>query len=828
MRPLFPGLPRFTTHTLGRGPVPLPGGFPRPPTCHNRGVTSQTPPSPDAARERRDEIAPLLERAQRAYHSGSEPILTDEHYDRLVHELRDIESAFPHLAAGDSPAQRVGAPAAAGFAPVDHLERLYSLQDVFSIDDLRSWYEGNAEGRTCTAETKIDGLALNLRYERGRLTVAATRGDGVTGEDVTDNARTIDSIPERLGGEGVPELVEVRGEVFFPLDSFAAFNAAQREAGAKEFANPRNAAAGSLRQKDPRVTAARPLAFVAHGLGALSGAPEPTGERLATQRGTYEAFREWGLPVSPYTRLVETWEEVEAFVARYADARYTLVHGVDGAVFKIDSRAEQARLGSTSRVPRWAVAYKYPPEEVETRLLDIGVQVGRTGRVTPFAVMKPVLVAGSTVAQATLHNPSEVARKGVKIGDTVVVRKAGDIIPEVLGPVDALRDGTERDWRMPERCPSCGAPLAPAKEGDVDVRCPNTASCPAQLAQRIAYIGGRGALDVEALGDETALWLTDPDRRRPDALRALLEGGTLLVEAEDGRTRRIAADRAFFVERGVTDWDGAVIDSRALIPADVQRELGVPAPQTPVLSGEAGLFDLTADKARDVWIWQEVRAGGEPTGDFRCVRAAWTKPKWKKGPDGTMRIARPSEPGKTLVKMIGELEAAKSKELWRKIVALSIRHVGPAAAKAIAAAYGSLESAATASPEDLSELEGVGPVIADSFLTWFDVPWHRQIVETWAAAGVDFAEEREAAAVPQTLAGMTVVATGTLSGYTRQSVKEAIEAHGGSATGSVSKRTSLVLAGDKAGSKAAKARELGIPVIDEEQFAALLDTGELP
>ena len=611
----------------------------------------------ETTRDRYNDLVTRIEEARAAYYDRDAPTISDADYDRMYREVEQIEERFPQLRGADSPTMSVGGSVDSGFSEVRHLAQMMSLDDVFSLEELAGWETRMAEATgitdlEMTTEVKVDGLSINLLYENGRLVRAATRGDGYVGEDVTANARTIASIPQTLTGTA-PARIEVRGEVYFPVADFAAFNEARVEAGEKTFVNARNAAAGSLRQKDPAETAKRPLAMVAHGIGFVEAGDEFT--EPTTQMGWYEQLREWGLPVSPYTRLVETWEEVEAFVARYADARYTLVHGVDGAVFKIDSRAEQARLGSTSRVPRWAVAYKYPPEEVETRLLDIGVQVGRTGRVTPFAVMKPVLVAGSTVAQATLHNPSEVARKGVKIGDTVVVRKAGDIIPEVLGPVDALRDGTERDWRMPERCPSCGAPLAPAKEGDVDVRCPNTASCPAQLAQRIAYIGGRGALDVEALGDETALWLTDPDRRRPDALRALLEGGTLLVEAEDGRTRRIAADRAFFVERGVTDWDGAVIDSRALIPADVQRELGVPAPQTPVLSGEAGLFDLTADKARDVWIWQEVRAGGEPTGDFRCVRAAWTKPKWKKGPDGTMRIARPSEPGKTLVKMIGEL-----------------------------------------------------------------------------------------------------------------------------------------------------------------------------
>ncbi|MDO4887769.1 MAG: NAD-dependent DNA ligase LigA [Actinomycetaceae bacterium] len=777
------------------------------------------------AEQRWNDIAPLVASAQEAYHSSADPILTDDHYDRLVRELRQIESEFPELAEPDSPAARVGAPAL--FAPVDHLQRLYSLQDVFSVDDLRAWYEGNAAGLVCTAETKIDGLALNLRYEDGFLTLAATRGDGVTGEDVTANARTIAAIPQRLSGSAYPRLMEVRGEVFLPLEEFAAFNESLREKGAKEFANPRNAAAGSLRQKDSAVTATRPLSFIAHGLGALDGVDEATQRLLSTQEGVYEAFASWGIPVSPYNATVSSWQEVLAFVEKYADARYSLVHGIDGAVFKVNSRFEQDDLGATSRVPRWAVAYKYPPEEVETHLIDIQVQVGRTGRVTPYAVLRPVLVAGSTVARATLHNPAEVERKGLLVGDTVVVRKAGDIIPEIVGPVSALRDGTERRWRMPDRCPACGTDLAPAREGDVDIRCPNARSCPAQLAQRVGYIGSRGALDVEALGEETALWLTDPDRRRTDALLALIEGHSLTLEAEDGSTRKVSADLQFLTDRGVVDSDGAVLDSDVLIPEHVQAELGIPRPQEPVLSSEAGLFDLRAEDVRDVWIWQEIRSKGEPTGDFRHVRAAWTKPKWRRAAGGGREISAPSAPGKALAKILDELERAKGKELWRKIVALSIRHVGPTAAKAIAAAYGSLDAARAASVAELSNVEGVGQTIAESFLGWFAESWHAEIVERWAAAGVVFAEEREVVDVPQTLAGMTIVATGSLPGYTRESIKEVIEAHGGRAAGSVSKRTDVVVVGENAGSKAAKAEALGIAMLDAEAFEELLRTGRM-
>ncbi len=790
----------------------------------NGGVTTTS----DDARERWNELAPLVASAQTAYHSGDEPIFTDEHYDRLVREMRDLEAEHPELAVGSSPARSVGAPSTAGFANVNHLERLYSLQDVFTLEDLREWYEGTAGSTACTAEVKIDGLAVNLRYVGGELAVAATRGDGVTGEDVTANVRTIASVPSSLRGD-FPDVVEIRGEIFIPLSEFEAFNARQKEAGLKEFANPRNAAAGSLRQKDPRVTAGRPLAFIAHGLGRVESSSSYVAGKLASQRGLYELFDSWGIPVSPYTRLVACWDDVEGFIREYADARFDLIHGIDGAVFKIDSRAEQEDLGATSRVPRWAVAYKYPPEEVQTRLLDIRVQVGRTGRVTPFAVMEPVTVAGSTVAQATLHNPAEVARKGVLVGDVVVVRKAGDIIPEVLGPVLALRDGTERKWTMPSRCPACGTELAPAKDGDVDIRCPNTRSCPAQLAERIAYIGSRAALDVEALGDETALWLTDPERRRPDALMAFAEGRKLHIEGEDGRVRVVEASRDKLRELGVVDHDGAIIDSEHIVDPEIQRCFGIPAPQTPVLTSEAGLFQLTAESVREVWIWQEVKVKGEPTGDYRLIRAAWTKPKWRRPKGAPAELVSPSQPGKMIELIVAELDAARTKELWRKIVALSIRHVGPTAAKAIAATFGSLDAARAASFEEMSGIDGVGPVIARSFLEWFDVPWHADIIDAWEEAGVVFTEEtapREE--FPQTLAGMTIVATGTLTGYTRDSVKEAIESRGGRAAGSVSKKTTAVVAGANAGSKAAKAEALGVPLLDEEGFDELLRTGELP
>ncbi len=812
-----------------------------------------------AARSRWNELAPLLRQAQEAYHrtgDGDEPVMTDEHYDSLIHEMRTLEANFPELAAVDSPTRSVGAVASSLFTPVIHRERLYSLHDVFSMGELRDWYEGvlhdlrlgeegEAEALSMSAETKIDGLALNLRYEEGLLTVAATRGDGITGEDVTANARTIASIPMRLRGEGWPALLEVRGEVFSPLGEFAAFNEALKAAHAKTFANPRNAAAGSLRQKDPKITAGRPLDFIAHGIGAVEwGTPTREGKAgesssgenrhgkweklLATQEGVYEAFSHWGIPISPYTKTVRNWEEIEEFIISYAGARHNLIHGIDGAVIKVASLALQERLGYTSRVPRWAVAYKYPPEEVQTRLLDIRTQVGRTGRVTPYAVMEPVAVDGSMVAQATLHNAEEVARKGVKIGDIVIIRKAGDVIPEVVGPVMSEREGSEREWHMPTLCPSCATPIAPAKQGDVDLRCPNTRSCPAQLMERVRHIASRGVLDIEALGATTALWLTNPEYGRADALTALARGHKLFIEDEAGRVQTISLSEVERLNAGIITEEGAICHEE-IIPAELASRLGIPEPQQPVLTGEAGLFELRAEDMREVWTWGEVRVKGVRTGDFRRTRAAWTKPKESRPRTGEPTVIS-SSPTKNLLKMLDEIAAARTKELWRKIVALSIRHVGPSAAKALAAAHPSLEELRACSLAELAHIEGVGEVIATSFLSWFEEEWHCEIIERWERAGVSFHDEVAATPEqprPDTLSGLTIVATGTLRGYTRGSVKETIEAHGGKASTSVSKKTSYLLAGEGAGSKLAKAEALGVRVIDEDEFTQLLANGSL-
>ena len=783
-----------------------------------------------------------IERARHAYYDAvdAQSPVSDAEYDRWYRELEDLEAQHPESVLPHSPTRTVGGEAATqAFSPVTHRERMYSLQDVFSLEEVEEWAR-----RVCadlgvedaqlpmTAEVKIDGVAICLTYEHGLLTRAATRGDGVTGEDVTANVRTIASVPRRLATTGTtapPDVVEVRGEVYLPVEAFAELNRQRmedntaREArnAARElqphggrarpepmlplFANPRNAAAGSLRQKDPAVTAGRPLDFIAHGIGAILPADDvalPGG-----QHEWYALLAEWGLPVSPYNALVRGRAEREEYIARYANHRHDLLHEIDGIVFKVDSRAQQDRLGHTSRVPRWATAYKYPPEEVHTRLLDIGVQVGRTGRVTPFGLMEPVTVSGSTVSRATLHNATEVARKGVLIGDTVVLRKAGEIIPEIVGPVVEARDGTERPFVMPRSCPSCGAALAPAKEGDVDLRCPNTRSCPAQVTERVAHIGSRGALDVEGLGDEAAVALTQPDTGRQEALAALAAGHVL--HTERGRVR---VDRQVLADLPAAEHLDA---ARAALAA-----VGV-GEQEPVLAGEAGLFELTAEDLRDVFVYQPVRRRGEPTGDWRLARFFWSKQTYDE--DGTVRKA--TAPGKNATAMLGQLRAAKAQPLWRVLVALSVRHVGPTAARALAARFRSLEALRAASTEELSEVDGVGPTIAAAWRAWLEVDWHTEVLERWAAAGVRTADDAPEEEAPATLSGLTLVVTGTLERFTRESAKEAIVSRGGKAAGSVSRRTSYVVVGDNAGSKEARALELGVPVLDEEAFERLLASG---
>lgn len=704
--------------------------------------------------EIRDEYAQLIDDvrdARRAYYTDDAPTISDAAYDALYRRLEEVEALYPELVANDSPTQEVGGEASSAFAPVTHRARMYSLEDVFSDEELCAWLTKAQENSqaisgknpTWLTELKIDGLAVNLLYRNGALVRAATRGDGTTGEDVTHNVRTIATIPQRLSGQNHPEEIEIRGEVFISSADFKALNEKIVAEGKNPFANPRNAAAGSLRQKDAAVTAQRPLSMYVHGIGSSQGLG------IETQSEVYELLASWGLPVSPYTETFTAVEDIFAYIERYGQQRHSLVHEIDGIVIKINDFATQRQLGYTSRVPRWAVAYKYPPEEVNTKLLDIRVDVGRTGRVTPYGVMEPVLVSGSTVEHATLHNQDVVKAKGVLIGDTVVLRKAGDVIPEIVGPVVALRDGSEREFVMPTLCPSCGSPLAPGKEGDVDLRCTNPQSCPAQLTERIYYAASRAAFDIEALGFEAAKALTAP--------------------AE---------------------------------------------PAEPPLRSEAFLFDLTEEDLREVKIEREKKVKGVGTGKTELVPYFWSK--------GTAK--RPSAPTKNTRNLFVELQKAKQQPLWRVLVALSIRHVGPTAARALATEFGSMDAIRAADRDRLAAVDGVGGTIADSIINWFAVDWHAEVVNRWAQAGVRMQDERDES-IERTLEGVTVVVTGTLNDFTRDSAKEAIIVRGGRASGSVSKKTHFVVAGASAGSKLDKAESLGITVLDEDGFKKLLAQG---
>ncbi|MEU5409321.1 NAD-dependent DNA ligase LigA [Nocardia asteroides] len=684
-------------------------------------VSVSAEPASSEQRVQWQQLADEVREHQFRYYVRDAPIITDGEFDTLLRRLQALEDTHPDLRTPDSPTQLVGGGFATEFTAVDHLERMLSLDNVFDYDELRAWASRveaeTGSGLHYLCEVKIDGVALNLVYERGKLVRGATRGDGRTGEDVTLNARTIEDIPAELTPSAefpIPELLEVRGEVYFRLEDFETLNAQIVAEGKPPYANPRNTAAGSLRQKNPAVTAQRRLRMICHGFGRIDG------YRPDSQHEAYQALAAWGLPVSEHTRLVEGIDAVVERVAYWGEHRHDIEHEIDGQVIKIDEMALQRRLGSTSRAPRWAIAYKYPPEEATTTLLNIEVNVGRTGRVTPFAVMAPVSIAGSTVAMATLHNASEVKRKGVLIGDTVTIRKAGDVIPEVLGPVVDARTGDEREFVMPTHCPECGTELAPAKEGDADIRCPNQRHCPAQLRERVFHLAGRGAFDIEALGYEAA--------------NALLTSG-------------------------------AITDEGDLFALDEQALLGVP-----LFTKQDGA--LSANGAR----------------------------------------------------LLENLNAAKDTALWRVLVGLSIRHVGPTAARGLAAEFASLERIEAATGEELAATDGVGPTIAAAVVEWFTVDWHRAIVDKWRAAGVRMEDERDDS-IERNLEGLSIVVTGSLQTFTRDGAKEAILVRGGKAAGSVSKKTAFVVIGDAPGSKAAKAEELGVPILDEDGFRRLLDGG---
>lgn len=671
------------------------------------------------------ELADEVRLHRERYYYG-DPTISDAEFDALLAQLRTLEDEHPELVTGPSPLTEVAPtpPTSSPFRNVDHRERMLSLDNVFDGAQLESWLE-RTPADTYLTELKIDGASINLLYVNGELELALTRGDGTTGEDITHNAKTLDDIPQKLKGTKefpVPELVEIRGEVFITVEDFATMNAQRQAEGLKMFANPRNAAAGAMRQKNAEDTAKRPLRLICHGIGAREGfTPQ-------SQHEAYQAIAAWGLPVSPYTKQVHSAKEVVEQVTYWGEHRHDAAHEMDGVVIKVDSLSEQLELGATSRAPRWAIAYKYPPEEAVTTLRNIRIGIGRTGRATPYAVMEPKYVAGSTVTMATLHNPTEAHRKGVMLGDRIMIRKAGEVIPEVLGPVEDERTGKERPFIYSSICPECGTALAPTKEGDADWRCPNTRSCPGQLHTRLTYLSGRGAFDIDALGERAAY--------------DLINSG--------------------------------------------------------VLSDESGLFNLKKQ-------------------DLERTTAYSTKA-------GSLNKA-----GETLLE---KLESAKQVDLWRVIVALSIRHAGPTAAKALAAHYHSIAAIQEASVEEMSTIEGVGEIIAQSIADWFTVDWHRNIVNSWSAAGVRMEEEapeksEEDLAQAKLLDGLTIVVTGTLENFDRDGAKEAIESRGGKAAGSVSKKTSFLVAGEKAGSKLTKAEDLGVPVLNEQQFVELLEKGSL-
>lgn len=831
---------------------------------HNILVTTneQSPRTVDeTAQQRIAELTAQIEQARVDYYEHDAPTKADAEYDELEKELRALEAAHPQLAAADSPTRTVGGAPGAGLPTIVHAERMQSLDNVFSLEDLRDWCthaaaELGGEVRYLT-ELKIDGLAINLRYEHGELVTAATRGDGRTGEDVTENALRITGIPRTLSGSGHPALVEVRGEVFMPSADFSRLNELQlelRERAVSEsrsrwesrqatgrrafdeqkeqlaatrrfptFANPRNTAAGGLRQQlDKKDGLEREagearlagLRLTVHGLGAW---PDPP---VGSQSEMYRLLASWGLPTSTYMSVSSSLEEVVGYVEHYGEHRHDVEHEIDGIVIKVDSFAQQRALGSTSRAPRWATAFKYPPEEVTTKLLDIQVQVGRTGRVTPFGIMEPVTVAGSTVEKATLHNQFDVERKGVLIGDTIILRKAGDVIPEILGPVLTLRDGSERPFVMPTACPACGTEIRPEKEGDKDWRCPNQRDCPAQVAGRLEHAGSRGAFDIEALGEETAIALTDPDKRRAEALAALAEGHAVHLPIRD------AADTALegfaVVKNGEVT---AGTDGVPLLRITSVEDPLLPALQQGVITTGADLFDLDPEALTDVFVWQPERRDGEPTGDWRIQPAFWSRPQFRHYKrESTWRQQKAPVPLKTTEVLIAELAKAKEQPLWRVLVALSIRHVGPTAARSLATAYGTMDAIREASVEQLTDTDGVGGIIAEAVVEWFAVDWHRDLVDGWARSGVRMADEVEEGFV-KTLDGLTVVVTGGLDGFSRDGAKEAIISRGGKASGSVSKKTDFVVVGENAGTKEQKARDLGLRILDEAGFVSLLEGG---
>jgi DNA ligase (NAD+) len=641
------------------------------------------------------------------YHVLDAPEISDAGYDALIHELQALEERFPELITPDSPTQRVGAPPSELFAPVQHSAPLLSLDNAFSEADLDAWYarvlRGLEHEPTFVTEPKIDGLSVVVVYEDGKLTRGATRGDGSTGEDVTANIRTIRAVPASLRGDKHPSWLEIRGEVFLRLEDFENINKDQGEQGKPLFANPRNTAAGMLRQKDPKITASRPLQIAFHGIVRCDGV------RINSYSHSIELMKEWGLRPHPLSKPAKTVDDVKAYTNQLVETRHSLDHEIDGAVIKVDDYTDQFDLGNTSKAPRWAIAYKFPPEEKTTVLNDILPSIGRTGVITPFAVLEPVHVGGVVVRQATLHNPDEIARKDIRIGDTVVIRRAGDVIPEVVAPIPSLRTGKEKKFKMPTKCPACATPLARA-EGVVATRCPNLA-CPAQVVGRLIHFAGRGAMDIEHMGEKTVSAL---------------------------------------VERGYLDDFG-------------------------------DMFHLTAEQIAEL----------------------------------------PGFKDKSITNLVSAIEGAKRRPIDRLLFGLGILHLGGTGAKALADAFGSVHAIARASEEEIAAVDGIGPVIAASVREFFDRAQTKELIAKLARAGVRLAEERKRLTGP--LLGKTFVITGTLDTWSREEAKALIEARGGKVSGSVSKKTDYLVAGQAAGSKLDKAQQLGVEIVDESGLERLLD-----
>lgn len=890
-----------------------------------------------AAQKRWFDLVKLINQAREEYYGKDAPEISDMHYDQLFEELKLLEERYEQLQVATSPTQTPGGRASTLFEPVTHLQRMASLDDVFSLEEVEEWYRRmqkalGAEKIPVTCEVKVDGLAVNLIYRNGWLLKGATRGDGQIGEDVTANLLTVDNIPLQLKGDNLPELIEVRGEIYFPLAQFEAFNQQRAEtynqyleakqsgelkawrektgikAAEPPFVNARNGAAGSLRQKDPAISARRPLALVVHGIGTVkwdgeeaenanltsleegispegelklleitsdsvdltdissaeeaalkeetgqetlsaSGGFPPTSSDIdgrsanrvpSSQTQWYQQLRKWGLPVSDYYQNANTLEQIQQYIHRIGQERPQISHEIDGVVIKVDDQRAQQKLGYTARAPRWACAYKFPPQEVFTKLLDIRVNVGRTGRVTPYAVMERVLVDGSNVERASLHNAKEIKRKGLKIGDTVVLRKAGDVIPEVVGPVVSRRNGKEQEFIMPSHCPSCGSEIAPAKVGDIDLRCPNQQHCPAQVLRRLIFLGSRGVLDIEGLGEQSAIALAQPEANRDQVIDALAAGKVVLDSS--GRFLYLTAEQL-----GETPLQVQKV-ATALLP--VEKE--------PVIDSISQVFALKESDLLQAWTWQkralnkdkraslvaDLKAGGildEQVSNQQATQminqlldqgTCWQQQAYftrqaEENPDsdtdGSLGdLAELSKPGEVLLR---QLQEAKTAPLWRLLVALSIRHLGPKAARELTKRYSSLEQIMNASQDQLQEINSFGKELAESVVKWFKVPWHQEIISAWQKAGVQFETGNPSAQRSATLQGLTIVVSGKVVGYTRESAKEAIEACGGRTSSSVNQKTSLLVYGDKAGSKLSKARSLGLPTLRQELFDQLLKTG---